>query len=726
MLTDVPFKIVYSTGENEPIEFFFDALLESKTFDLGLGFFSSTAINALSAGFAYFIQNGGVMRVIINDVLPQKDKEAIEKGQKYSNEYFEEVIIDNIKHLSKTLSKQDIHFFNCLSYLISEKRIEFIATVPIHKKGGIAHNKYGIFTDKKGNKVVFNGSANFSKNALLNNIESISCYKSWSAEETEVERSNYFSNIFNITWEGKSDSVRIIEIKKVKSFIQENYIVEDIQQLLEVEEEYLELFSRRESTKNKIEELKTSIENEPHFPFPTGPRDYQKEAYENWECNNFHGIFAMATGTGKTITSLNCVLKEYKKTSKYNVLILVPTLTLVEQWKSEVEKFNFTNIIEVSGRTGWREELTKIKNDYSWDITHNFFIVTTYASFTDSLFQKLINSLGNDIILIADEAHNIGAPKVKNAFRNIKPNKRIALSATPKRAYDPDGTKEIEDYFNDSPPYCYNFSMREAIDKEFLTNYFYYPRLVELNEEEFEKYIQISKRLLRYFDSNTNELKSCMEVEKLLLLRKQIIHKAKNKLNLFQKIIQEIKTQRKLAYCFVYVPEGFGKMQNGEKFSYIEELTKILYKISPETTSNTFLGGDSYRQEKLKGFSDGKIDVLLAMKCLDEGVDVPKAEIGIFVSSTGNPRQFIQRRGRLLRKSPNKHFAYIYDMIVSPNSLLSNESEYYNLERSLVRNELIRVAYFASLSQNFYESKITLGNISKQYNLDLDQIINDL
>jgi len=727
MLSDISFQIVYSTGENEPIEFFHDALVESISFDLGLGYFSSSGINALSAGFAYFIHGGGKMRIIINDILSQQDKEAIENGIYRLDNYFENRILEDIELLAKTLSKQNEHFFKCLSYLISKKRIEFIATVPTNLKGGIAHNKYGLFTDLKGNKVGFNGSANFSKNALLNNIESISCYKSWTESTNELNRLIYFDELFNKTWMGKSPNVRIIPIEKVKSYIQESFPAEDLQVL--IDEEKLLKYSNKsydEQFSERTDNLYSSVNLKPHFPFQEGPRDYQKEAYINWVKNDFHGIFAMATGTGKTITSINCVLNEYIKSGKYNVLILVPTLALVEQWKLEIAKFNFSNIIEVSGRTKWREELTKIKNDYSWDISHNFFIVTTYASFTDLLFQKLLNLLGNELILIADEAHNIGAPKVKNTFKNIKINKRIALSATPKRVYDPEGTREIEYYFNDRPPYCYNFSMRQAIDKEFLTNYFYYPRLVELNEEEFEKYILISKRLLKYFDSSKRQLKSCSEVEKLLLIRKQIIHKAKNKLDLFKKIIEEIKSQRKLKYCFVYVPEGYGQKHDGEKFSYIDELIKVLYKISPETTANTFLGGDSYRQEKLSGFSEGKIDVLMAMKCLDEGVDVPKAEIGIFASSTGNPRQYIQRRGRLLRKSPKKHFAYIYDMIVTPNSLLSSESEYFNLERSLVRNELIRVAYFASLSQNFYESKNILGSISKQYNLDLDQLINDL
>ena len=367
MLNYVPFKIVYSTGESEPIEFFFDALLESKSFDLGLGYFSSTGINVLSAGFAYFIHRGGKMRVIINDVLPQKDKDAIENGINHPDSYFEDGIIENIKILSKTLSKQDEHFFNCLSYLISQKRIEFIATIPTNKKGGVAHNKYGIFTDENNNKVVFNGSANFSKNALLNNIESISCYKSWADGNNELKRLSYFEHIFNKTWLGQSENVKIISIERVKSYILDNFPSYDIQKLIEDEKEIVHrLPSQSERIKVKLNKFYSNIENEPRFPFPSGPREYQKNAYENWKKNNYNGIFAMATGTGKTITSLNCILNEYKKKEKYNVLILVPTLALVEQWEEEIVKFNFKNNVLVSGATKWHDELSNYKANYRW------------------------------------------------------------------------------------------------------------------------------------------------------------------------------------------------------------------------------------------------------------------------------------------------------------------------------------------------------------------------
>jgi superfamily II DNA or RNA helicase len=726
MLSEIPFKIVYATGETEPIDFFFEALLESKSFDLALGFFNSSGINVLHAGFAFFILSGGKMRVIINDILSKDDKQAIENGLSKPDEYFEDIILDNFNTLSKTLSYQDDHFFKCLSYLISKKQIEFMATVPKNLSGGIAHNKFGIFSDEFNNKVAFNGSINFSKTALIKNIESISCYKSWSGEKNETARLTYFENYFNKIWLGKAENIRTIPIQKIKYAISENFPSPEIEQLISEENELIYNNPNISLKLNKkIIDRSSAKDKLPCFPYEEGPREYQKQAYENWIKNSCHGIFAMATGTGKTITSLNCVLEEYSKTNKYQVLIIVPTLTLVDQWIKEIYLFNFNNIVIASGGTDWRERLTKIKNDFSWGINNNFFIVTTYASFTDQTFQKILQKLPSEIILIADEAHNIGAPKVKEAFKRITFSKRIALSATPKRNYDPEGTFEIESFFNDSPPYVYNFSMKEAIENDFLTRYYYYPRLVTLTSDELQNYLEISKRLLKYFNSTLQEFKKCPEVEKLLLLRKQIIHKAINKLNLFQNIIEEINTQRELTYCFVYVPEGYGNQESGNKFSFIQEMVKLLYKVNPLTTSNTYLGGDSLRSEKLMGFAKGKINVLFAMKCLDEGVDIPKAQIGIFASSTGNPRQYIQRRGRLLRKSPGKHFAYIYDMIVVPETA-TFPNEFYNIERSLVRNELTRVAYFASLSQNFYDSKIALEPISTYFNLDLDRIINDL
>jgi superfamily II DNA or RNA helicase len=723
MLSDIKFDIVYTSGENEPVEFFFDALLESINFDLGLGFFSSSAIRTIAPGFAYFVANGGKMRVIINDILSDEDKIAISEGYSIDKNSIEEKFLSNFNYLNKNLSAEGIHFYKCLSHLIAYRKIEFVATIPSHSKGGIVHQKFGIFQDCNGNKIVFSGSSNFSKTAFFDNMETICCYTSWANDNSIQRYILYYQSLFDKIWKNEFPRVEIIPFDKIRTKILDTFPVVNIQELI-AENKII----YKNDTKSKLEIPESllkkiaMIETKPKFPGI--PRAYQIDAYNCWVRNNYQGIFAMATGTGKTITSLNCVLEEYNKSQNYRILILVPFLSLLDQWIEEVCKFNYSNIIEVSGRTNWRETLTKLKNDFSFGLEQNFVLISTYDSFPNQVFQNLLSKLPNDIIIIADEAHNIGSNSVRGAFKKLAFPKRIALSATPKRCYDPEGSLAIEQFFNDKEPYCYNFDMERAIKEGYLMRYLYYPRLVFLSSKEMVKYAELTKKLIKYFDGK--ELKKCPEVEKLLLIRKQIIHKAINKYVTLKNMLLEIKKDRELTFCFIYSPEG---NQSGEESDerIIQKMCNVIHETSPETTFNTYLGGDNGRNDTLKSFSEGSTNVLLAMKCLDEGVDVPRAEIGIFASSTGNPRQFIQRRGRLLRKHPDKNFARIYDMIVVPDyTTFVNETDSFKIERSLVKTELTRVAYFASLAENYSESYTELKNICDHYKLSIDLLIKEL
>lgn len=724
MLNDVDFKAVYASGENEPVEFFFDSLIESCTFDLGLGFFSSSAIRTVAPGFAYFIANGGTMRVIINDILSEEDKTAIEKGLTDEIAYLEEKFLSNLKYLTESLSSEGKHFFHCLSYLIAYRRIDFRATVPTSTKGGIVHQKFGVFKDILNNKLVFSGSSNFSKTAFFENMETISCYCSWIGDKYIAKYIQYYEELFEKIWNDDFPKVRIIPFNKVRTRILSDYPVTDLQALIEENHLLYNIPDGDDSLPDSLLKKISMLEITPKFPYPTGPRKYQENAYKSWVSKNYQGIFAMATGTGKTITSLNCVLEEYYKTNNYHILILVPYLALLDQWIEEVGKFNYQNIIEVSGRRNWRERLTKVKNDFIYGIEQNFVIISTYDSFPNPDFQALLKKMPEDIIIIADEAHNIGSNTVRLAFQNMKFQRRIALSATPKRCYDEEGTLAIEKFFNDSPPYCYNFDMERAIQEGCLSHYLYYPRLVFLDEKEMAKYTKLSNRLLMYFDGK--QLRKCPEVDMILLLRKQIIHKANDKYRALKSILKEIKQERKVKYCFVYVPEGNQKNDEFEE-QIIQKMSKLIQSECPESTFNTYLGGDHYRNDSLRSFAEGSIDILLAKKCLDEGIDVPRAEIGIFASSTGNPRQFIQRRGRLLRKHPDKNYARIFDMVVGPDyRLFMKESNTYKIERSLIKNELTRVAYFSSLADNYSESYLALKEICDFYSLSLDVLINEL
>lgn len=739
MLKDVPFHIVYSTGENEPIEFFFDALLESKTFDLGLGFFSSTGINVLSAGFAYFIHRGGNVRIIINDILSKEDKEAFRNG--VENEYglFEERILDDISILTKTLSKRDEHFFKCLSYLISKNRIEFIATIPANEKGGMAHNKFGVFTDEANNKVVFNGSANFSRNALLNNVESISCYKSWSDSKGDIERLKYFETIFQKTWSGESDNIRIIPIHKVKSFIQDTFSVNDSYELFDEMQELANEYSDYpESVKNKINELYSKLNRQnclPKFPFPDGPRDYQKMAFNNWVKNAYQGILAMATGTGKTITSLNCVLEEYRKSNFYCILVLVPTRALVTQWVVEARKFNFKNI-HTTQEKDWFSILSNHFLNYHFGLKKNLVFIATYQSFNGVKFQKLANKKGwDEFILIADEVHNMGASQtMKNLPVSI--NKRIGLSATPERIYDDFGSQKIYKYFNSFPPcYTYSYSMFKAIHTKpaSLVEYYYYPYFASLNEDELEEYKEISEKLILNYDSKSGEFNDYGK--RLLIKRKRIINKAENKIQILGEIFEDVgKKEKDLKFTFVYVPEG-----QDTDFSISDSITydtgerKLIRKYGEAIrtfgySTHELLSGTANRDRVLYQFAQGKIDVLLAMKILDEGVDIPVTKNAIFCASTGNPRQYIQRRGRVLRKSQGKSYANIYDIIVAPQERFINSlpTDLQEMEIKIFQNELRRVANFLYAAENRHQVlNGKLGELAIKYSIDLFALIEE-
>ncbi len=740
----------------EPLGFFSEALCNATTFDIKLGFFSSSAINVLADGFAAFLYNGGRMRMIINDVLSEEDRTAIVVGESDINTpYFD---LNAIGHISYTLSKHDEHFFECLSWLIRNERIEIKIITP--KIGnGIAHSKCGVFSDGI-NKVAFDGSCNFSKMALIENIESINAFCDWDGER-DKERINDIVRDFNRTFSGEDDTVKYLKADQIITYITKTYKYKDIQELLEDERRILHRRAENstsdsirrvlERAKAKVTAImdtinirKAKVKNEqlttltPKFPF-TEPRSYQKEAFNKWKVSQ-KGLFAMATGTGKTLTSLNCLLEIYNKFKYYQALILVPTITLVEQWEDECKRFNFSHIIKVSSKNnGWRSEIDDIKLKESLaqsdDLPPSFIIIATYASFSrESSFKQLMSlskKTQRQMLLIADEAHNIGAPNVISKLDRMKILRRIGLSATPERQFDDKGNNAIMQFFGCDGKYTFEYSMKDAIDNGFLCRYKYFPHVVRLNEDEMAEYKKISLQLAKFYNVDEDTFSGADDIlMRLLLKRKRIIHKAQNKEEVFRQIIkQRFEECGNLKYTLVYVPEGVqldstvqyattdNPVDDADVDKLIDKYTQIIQEISPTTTVRKFVSGIQDRDEVLRKFSTGETEVLTSMKCLDEGVDVPRSELAIFCASTGNPRQFIQRRGRILRKHPDKHIAIIHDLVVAPE--FDSAEENYNMERNLLKGELQRVKDFAGLSENPAFAYTELEEITNYYNLSI-------
>lgn len=740
-----------SRTEWEPVGFFSDCLCNATRFDLMLGFFSSSAISILANGFATFLYNGGKMRLIINDILTENDKNAIAKGinSEMSLPYFD---LSDIENIYETLSERDKHFFDCISWLIRNNRIE-IKIISPQEGLGISHTKSGVFYDGI-NVVGFDGSCNFSRTALIDNIESLTVSCDWDGS-IEIAKINAIQKEIEQIIQEKDTTVSYVSVENIKTQLTNIAENKSLTDLLESEYNILQKHSQHitsvsihkalEKAKDRLEAIIEKVKNtnkcestftisNPCFPYPSGPREYQIAAFENWKSNTQKGLFAMATGTGKTITSLNCLLEIYKKTGCYKALILVPTITLVEQWEKECAKFNFGNVIKVCSKySGWQTSLSNIRmlELSNPDNKQSYIIISTYASFIRSdNFIELNQLPKKKLLLIADEAHNMGSGRIVKRLNDIKYLRRIGLSATPERQFDEEGNIRLMDFFGCDSSYTFEYSMEEAIQKGALCKYYYYPHLVKLTDDEMAEYIELSHRIAKIINREDEDSKEILK--RLLLKRKQIIHKARNKKDVFRNILKEhLDKTGTLKYTLVYVPEGnkpddytadifdsYDTIKDDEDTVHlINEYTSIVRDLNPHIVVRQFTSESSDRDAMLKDFANGSIDVLTSMKCLDEGVDVPRSELAIFCASTGNPRQFIQRRGRVLRTHKEKRFAVIHDLVVIPDNNFDPSCQ--EIEKNLVSNEIRRVRDFAILSENCNDTLNVLDNILEQYQISL-------
>lgn len=723
-------------GKHKPIEFFNNALSNSVLFDIQLGYFNSAAIHVLAGSFATFIKNGGYMRMAINQIVSRKDKIAITEGENGGIDApFDLTDWNSIKN---SLDEYGELFFRCLAYLIQEKRIE-IQIIKPKETSGIAHTKRGQFIDANDMVVGFSGSANFTLGGLFNNLENIDIFLSTSLDNSIRKKLENNKILFSNIMSKQEPDIEYLSTSDLEEALKSTYGDQDIDELIDIEKKLKRI-------KYKINSSLTSITGEgfmdyniPHFPYPQGPHDYQIQAFDEWKKTQ-KGLFAMATGTGKTITSLNCLYEIYKRCGYYKAIILVPTITLVEQWESECRKFNFNNIIKVSSKNGdWKSRIERLlfteKYSSPKDKPLNYIIISTYASFSKDNTYAILNSFERTkTLLIADEAHNMGSPSMLKKLKTVNYLRRIGLSATPERQYDDETNNKLYKFFGSEEKFTFEYTMEQAIQKGVLCRYYYYPHVVQLTEEEMEVYVDLSLKIAKYYNCNNCAFEQKDKIlTALLLARKRVIHKAQNKLDLFTQIINDrYKEKGDLKYTLVYVPEGNKPdyVEDSDIFEtkdqieddiesdhLIDVYTKAIMDVDKYITVRKFVSGQKNREEILKDFASGKMQVLTSMKCLDEGVDVPRSEMAIFCASTGNPRQFIQRRGRVLRTHKDKHMAILHDLVVIPK--VSSTCDSFKMEQSLLKGELLRVKNFSLLSENPSYSQMELRDVMQHYGLNL-------
>lgn len=691
-------------------DFYVPVLKEARIYKRAVGFFSLTALTEISKGISELIKNGGKLEIIASPKLSDEDVQAIELGYKMREEVIEEALL---RELKVTENRDEEERLNYLANLIANNKLDIkIALLRSRNKIGIYHEKLGIVEDNESNKIVFTGSLNETANAMLVNYEAFDVFTSWD-DEVRVEDK---INAFNSIWSNEEPGLEVVEFPALKKEIISRYKKDYINYDYDIENSPII---------SKIDEL-IREDGCPYIPSSIKLYDYQLEAIDNWKSNNYCGIFDMATGTGKTYTGISAIIELSKNVQgRLAVIIVCPYTHLVEQWVEDLKIFNINPIVAYS-QSKDRKYKEKIKNsviDYNIGITNFFCIITTNGTYRTDFMQEQLSKLKCNALIVVDEAHNFGSEGLASKLlENFK--YRLALSATLERHRDLLGTESLYSYFGNK---CIEYSLERAIKEGKLTEYYYYPILVYLTEYELEKYKiltrDIGKNIIK-LKSGTTKLNS--KGERLALERARLVAGAANKLEELKDIMVEYRNDK---YILVYcgATSIYDNEESLDTIRQIDAVTRMLKK-DLNMTASQFTSRETNEERMIikSKYEEGEdIQALVAIKCLDEGVNIPKIKTAFILASTTNPKEYIQRRGRVLRLFKDKVYSEIYDFVTLPrniDSISSLTEEEIRLDKSLVINELKRMNEFKRLAINTYDSDKLILKIMESYNIEYSQV----
>mgnify|MGYP004452621297 CR=1 FL=1 len=698
----------YKTYKNDIIkEFYTPVLKQAVLYQRAVGFFSSAALIDLTKGISGMIKNGGRIQFIVSPLLTQEDIDAINKG-------YEKKKIISIA-LMREFREPENYFqeerLNWLAYLIEEGFLEIkVAFTPPNKEMGMYHEKVGIVTDRFGNKIVFTGSLNETINAFHNNYESIVVFNSW---EESKEYADEMQKDFDILWNNEDSDLEIIEFPDV---VKEKFKVRRKEKLnLDIDEDEV-----------NNSQIKKGI---PRIPDDVILREYQTDAIESWKSHDYRGIFDMATGTGKTYTGLGAVVRLFEERKRLAIIIVCPYQHLVEQWVEDIERFNMAPTIgySASKQKNWKKRLENDVLDFSMGIIDTFCFVTTNATYSTKFVSDLISQLGSDTLLLVDEAHNFGSPSLKKClYPSIA--YRLALSATLDRHGDEEGTQVLKDYFGEK---CIEYDLNRAIREKKLTPYYYYPKVVYLDEDEMEIYKDISYQVSKECHRDKRgRLNITDKGKRLLLQRARVVAGAKSKLDVLRKLMDKYKDDtHMLIYCGATRVQTFdadSSEEDEEGERQIVAVSKILGNEFGMKVTH-FTANESAEEREMIKSRFSKADpyqAIVAIKCLDEGVNIPSIKTAFILASTTNPKEYIQRRGRVLRLAEDKPYAVIYDFVTltRPVDEVNPYSPDYNCERALARRELLRIKEFSEMALNSRESDELINDLECAYSINIEEL----
>lgn len=667
-------KYYYNNDEDDLIEDFYNPILmNANIYKRASGFFSSSSFWSFIEGLREFINKDGMIQLIISPELSEKDIEYIILGEKAKEESIEGFLVSKILEENKYKDQ-----FNLLAWLIYQEKLQIkIIVKRDFRDYGIFHDKLAVVEDEYGKKIAFHGSLNESQTGIVDNFESINVFMDWN--DTDKKRIYTMERLFNSLWNNTS--------KKWVSY----EIPESIKKRI--------IKERRPLNRNK--ESDRIIVPEKYIL-----RSYQKEAIKKWFLNNCNGILEMATGSGKTLTAIFALIETIKilnsKGYPCGVVIVVPYKNLLEQWCEELSEFNIKPIKCYESKALWYHRVQCAINNFNKYNDEKLVIITTNATFISESFQRILYKIQRNYIFCADEMHHLLSSKISSLLPK-NTDMRLGLTATLGNKNQEEKVKQVKEYFTDI---VYSFNLEDAIKNNCLTKYYYYPIFIELTDNEMDEYLQLNYKISKLINSDEES-----EMLKILLnQRRRIVFNAENKIKKFSAMKSELlKYKRTLVYC--------GDKIDDDRF--INKINKIIYDMGIKTHTYTSELNRNEREKVLNEFKNGDIEVLTSIRCLDEGVNIPSIDCAFILSSNMDSKQFIQRRGRILRKAPNKEFSYIYDFIVIPSlnkeKIKTLDFEIKEVQKKIITRELERFYEFANLSENKVEALAKIVDIIKLY-----------
>lgn len=648
-----------------------------------VGFFSSEVLAALAPGLASYIAGSqNSFRLIVSPLVRAEDQAAIEDGLKSP----EEVADRLLEELTVTEDLLQRHTLKCLSWLIREGRIEIKIAL---MKDALFHPKVWLFKNDS-EVVVAHGSSNVTYAGIRKNIEQIAISRSWQ-DLNQRYITDRLENEFGRLWENKNDSCLVIELPEA---IRQRLLRTYSSELPPTEDELRALYGRATGIPQEPRPFEPIPISRTEFAIPNwlqyedGPFEHQGKAVAAWCAAGFHGVLEMATGSGKTITSMIGAHRLYERHKPLLIVVSAPYVPLIEQWCDEITPFGLTpvNLTTAGGATKRGREIQKLKRRLRTGLSDVEVIVVSHDTLCTSEFLASIKAFDCARLLIADEAHNLG----RAAFINDPPvffEYRLGLSATPIRQYDEEGTDALFDFFGHV---AFRFTLEEAIGN-CLVEYDYYVHPVYLTEIEMGEWLDLTGKI-KQNAWRSDGAKPDEYLAKLLRDRRALMETASGKISMLRRLLDNEDT-RNLRHTLIYTSDK-GPEQIDNVNRLMREKNILSHQLTAEETANR-----DQTKRIIQSFQDNDIQVLTAKRVLDEGVNIPQIRKAFILASTTVERQWVQRRGRLLRtcSAIGKTHSVIHDLLALPPGM---EEELDLDVRALVRSELKRVQEFARLARN--------------------------